>query len=468
MLDAPTRLSGVTDAELDTIRGLFQVLSAKQPRNMLRSVYFDGKAPLKDLGISLPPQLRNMEVVLGWPEKAVRTLAHRNVFDGFVHPEQAEDPFGLAEILVDNDFELELPQAIVSAYKHSCSFLTVTRGDVRSGDPDVLILPRSAEWSSATWDKRRRRVAAALAVTSADEMGDPTGFTVYLPDAVLMFTRTPSGAWLTDRMRSRIGEVLVEPLRYDPQLDRPFGRSRITRAVMSITDRGLRTIARSEVGAEFFTAPQRYVLGADEEAWSGVNKWQAVIGRFLSVSKDEDGEKPSVGQFSQMSMQPHLDQLRSIAAQFAAEASLDLSQLGIVQDNPSSAEAIYAAKEPLIIEAKAANRVFGASLVNVAQKAVMLRDGLTELSPDLRRLSVKWTPPEAASPITRAQAMQMEIQTLPWVAETSVALEGFGHSQAEITRMQSEKRRAASSSVLSMLAARGQSGDDAAGSESAV
>jgi hypothetical protein len=464
MLDAPTRLQGIDAAELDTIRGLFHVLAAKQPRNMLRSVYFDGKAPLKDLGISLPPQLRSMEVVLGWPEKAVRTLAHRNVFDGFVHPEQTEDPFGLSEILVDNDFELELPQAIVSTYKHSCSFLTVTRGDVQSGDPDVLILPRSAEWSSATWDKRRRRVSAALAVTSADEAGEPTSFTVYLPDAVLMFTRSPGGVWSTDRMRSRVGEVLVEPLRFDPQLDRPFGRSRISRAVMSITDRGIRTVARSEVGAEFFTAPQRYVLGADEDAWSGTNKWQAIVGRFLALSKDEDGDTPSVGQFQQMTMQPHMDQLRSIAAQFASETALDLSQLGIVQDNPSSAEAIYAAKEPLIIEARAANRVFGASLVKVAQKAVMLRDGMTSLSPELRRLMAKWTPPEVASPVSRAQAMQLEIQSLPWVAETTVALEGFGHSAPEIERMQSEKRRAGAGAVLSLLAARGQGDDVEAGS----
>lgn len=459
MLDAPTRLPNVFDDELDKIRGLFQTLAAKQPRNMMRSVYFDGKAPLKDLGISLPPQLRDMEVVLGWPEKAVRTLAHRNVFDGFVHPEQVEDPFGLAGILVDNDFDLELPQAIVSAYKHACSFLTVTRGDVQSGDPDVLILPRSAEWSSAIWDKRRRRVSAALAVTASDDAGEPTAFTVYLPDVVIMCTRGKGGLWSTDRRSSRVGEVLVEPLRFDPQLDRPFGRSRITRAVMSITDRGLRTVARSEVGAEFFTAPQRYVLGADEDAWSGTNKWKAIAGRFLALTRDENGDVPSVGQFPQMTMQPHMDQLRSIAAQFASETSLDLSQLGIVQDNPSSAEAIYAAKEPLIIEARAANRVFGASLVKVAQKAVMLRDGLTGPTDELRRLSVKWTPPEAASPITRAQAMQLEIQSLPWVAETSVALEGFGHSQAEITRMQSEKRRAASSSLVSILASRGQNGD---------
>ena len=57
----------------------------------------------------------------------------------------------------------------------------------------------------------------------------------------------------------------MEPLVYRPSLDRPFGKSRITRAVMSITDSAVREALRTEVSAEFFTTPQKYLLGADEE-----------------------------------------------------------------------------------------------------------------------------------------------------------------------------------------------------------
>lgn len=450
MLTQVARIDGVDDVELDLIRRLFDVLAAKQPRNMLRSVYFDGKAPLQDLGISLPPQLRNMEVVLGWPALVVRALAHRNIFEAFVSPDQADNPFDLDYVLEENQFDLELPQAIQAAYKHSTAFISTSLGDVESGDPEVLIMARSAEWSSALWDKAKRRVKAGLAVTKASDDGMPTEFVVYLPESVLTCTLRSGGSWATDRQANPIGRPLFEPLPYDPQLDRPFGRSRISRAVMSLTDRGMRTIARSEVAAEFFATPQRYVLGVDEDAWANTNKWKAVMGRYLALTKDEDGDTPTVGQFAQQDPTPHTNQLRSIASQLASEANLDLSQMGIVQDNPSSAEAIFAAKEPLIIEAQAANRVFGSTLRRVAQTVVMLRDEV-EMSDELRRLQVKWTPPAFPSPLSRAQAMQLEVSSIPWVADTTVALEAFGHDRAEITRMLADKTRSQAGSLIERL-----------------
>jgi hypothetical protein len=225
----------------------------KQPRNLLRSVYYDGKAPIRDLGIAIPPSMRGFSAVLGWPEKAVRQLAARNIFDGFVAPGQDDNPFDLS-VLEANRFDLELPQAIVSAYKHSCSFISTTLGDTSAGDPEVVIMARSAEWSAAIWDRTRRRVSSALAITDATDTGDPTDLILYLPDWVVTAERR-GGTWrVVDRQPNPLGVVLIEPLTYDPQLDRPFGRSRITRAVMDITDRAARTVLRTEISAEFYAS----------------------------------------------------------------------------------------------------------------------------------------------------------------------------------------------------------------------
>ncbi|MBK0296393.1 hypothetical protein IAE22_30385, partial [Bacillus sp. S34] len=103
--------------------------------------------------------------VIDWPEKAVSSLAERSVFEGFVTPGGEQDPFELTEILDANRFDLELPQAITSAYKHACSFITTALGDTQSGEPEVMVMSRSAEWSTAIWDSRRRLVSAALTVT---------------------------------------------------------------------------------------------------------------------------------------------------------------------------------------------------------------------------------------------------------------------------------------------------------------
>lgn len=456
--DLPRFVLGVSDAELDTIRSLMAVWRDKYRRNLIRSAYYDGKMPLKPTGNMPPEAMRHIRAVLGWPEKAVSGLAERTIFDGFVTPGQEQDPFEVASLLEANRFDIELPQAITSAFKHSCSFVTTARGDTQSGDPEVLIMARSAEWSSALWDKKRRAVSAALAVTSVDGDGRPDAMDVYLPDVVLTCDRRPSGSWVAVRRSNRLNEVLVEPLTYDPQLDRPFGRSRISRAVMNITDHALSTIVRTEISADFYAAPRMAALGVSEDAFKG-GKWQAAIDRWFAIGRDENGDMPTVQQFPQMTMQPLMEQYRMYASQMSGETGLPLSSLGIVQDNPPSAEALYAAEKDLIVKARATNRGLGASLRQVARKAVMIRDGLTEAPPELLTVQANWLNPAFTSPVTAADALVKLSTVFPWIGETEVALEYAGFSQPEVTRLLADKRRAQGGATIASLIDAGQPDD---------
>jgi len=460
----PRVMTNVTDAELGVIRALVAKWREKYPRNLLRSTYFDGKMPLKPTG-NIPAEAHSrIKAVLGWPAKSVTALAHRTVFDGFVTPGQDQDPFDLAALLDANRFDLELPQAIVSALKHSCSFITTARGDVQSGEPEVLVMARSAEWSAGLWDKRRRAVSAAVAITSVDEQGRPTSMDVYLPDVVLLCVRRPSGGWVADRRKNPLNEVLVEPLTYDPQLDRPFGRSRITRPVMNITDHALTTIVRAEIGADFYAVPRVVLTNIAADAFSR-GKWEMAIDRFLGITKDEDGDSPDVTQLPQMTMQPLMDQYRMYASQFAGETGLPVSSLGIVQDNPPSAEALYAAEKDLIVEARATTRVLGGSLRQVARKVVMLRDGLTEAPREVSQIRANWLNPAFTSPVTAADALVKLSAVFPWLGDTEVALEYAGFTQPEVTRLLADKRRAQGGSTLAALIAAGRQESDEAAAE---
>lgn len=453
---APRYMTNVSADELATIGRLLQVWAAKHRRNVLRSTYYDGKMPLRPTG-NLPREaFRKIRAVLGWPEKAVSALAQRMVFDGFVAPGQDQDPFGLVPLLDANRFDLELPQAIVSALKHSCSFITLAVGDEASGEPAVQIMARSAEWSAGLWDKRRRAVAAALAITDVDDEGKPTALDVYLPEVVLSCARRASGSWTATRLPNSLGQVLVEPLTYDPQLDRPFGRSRITRPVMSITDMALMTIVRGEVSADFYAAPRMAALGVSEDAFAR-GRWQAAIDRWFALTRDEDGHIPTVTQFPQMTMQPLTDLYRSYASQFSAETGLPVSALGIVQDNPPSAEAMYAAEKDLIVTARATIRVMGATLRRVATKAVMLRDDLDQAPAEMSGLQANWLNPAFTSPVTAADALSKLVSVFPWLGETEVALEYAGFTAPEITRLLADKRRAQSADrTRALLAGRAQ------------
>ena len=77
---------------------------------------------------------------------------------------------------------------------------------------------------------------------------------------------------------------------------------------------------------------------------------------LIAITKDEDGDKPTFGQFMQQSMTPHVDHLKMFASMFAGETGLTLDDLGFPTANPSSADAIKAAHDSLRLTARAAMR----------------------------------------------------------------------------------------------------------------
>lgn len=59
---------------------------------------------------------------------------------------------------------------------------------------------------------------------------------------------------------------LLVPIIYRPDARRPFGHSRISRSCMNLQNQARMTLTRANVTAEFYSHPQRYVLGLDEDA----------------------------------------------------------------------------------------------------------------------------------------------------------------------------------------------------------
>lgn len=456
-LTPPSYVQGVDEHTLDLLARLIVQWQAKRARNALRTSYWDGKHKLDHIGFSIPPALRKLEEVVGWPAKAVQAHAERCMFDGFVAKNDSDDPYGIQRTLTDNRFDIELPMAITSTMVHSCAFIAVTPGDTAAGEPDVLVMPKSAQWASGLWNWRTRALDAAFAVNDVDDYGRPSEMTMYTADRTIRLSNSANAWRLVDERSHGISRVPVETLAYRPTLDRPFGASVISRAVMSITDDAVRTVLRSETSAEFYSAPQYMLLGADPDSFTDddgnpIPVWEFIIGRIGLLSKDEDGDVPKLEQISQQSVQPHIEQMRELACRFAGETNVPVSSLGVVTDNPSSAEAMHAAEKDLVIDCAAATRVFGAALRRVGQDIVMMRDdGPDDMDDDLASLTARWRNPALPSVIDAGDAMVKLIDAFPWLADTTVALEEVGFTDEQITRLLAEKRRNQARSSLDAL-----------------
>lgn len=134
----------------------------------------------------------------------------------------------------------------------------------------------------------------------------------------------------------------------------------------------MRTLLRTEVAEEFYSVPQKWMVGLSQNA--EFNNRAATLSDFLAFSKDEDGDKPTLGQFQQQSMAPHLEHLRMQAALFAGETGLTLEDLGFSTGNPASYEAIRASHEDLRLTARKAQNTFGTGFLNAGYLAACLRE----------------------------------------------------------------------------------------------
>ena len=427
----PTIAGGFPVEWAEMLEDLLTLWMAKIPRNQLRMRYYNGKNVLKDFGISIPPQLLNVETVVGWPQKAVDAMAVRCRFDGFTATD--EETQALLNGISDRSrLRLKYRQATESTLIHSCCFATVNVDESGKSRIDF----HSAETAAARWDDAKGRIAYGMTIDSFLD-GEPYELTLYTDDAAVHVWRTSSTLWDWYAQPYAMGRPTMAAFAYRPTFKKPFGQSRITRAVMSITDSAVRESLRAEISAEFFTSPQKYLLGADKAAFEGPDnpqgktKWEAYIGNIFAVGRDEDGNLPEFGQLSQGSMQPHGDYIRNLAARFSGETNVPISTLGIIHDQPASAEAIYAANEPLIIECEDYNDSARDTLKEIANMAIAaeLDTPLDELEERYFDFMPDFKNPAMPSVVSQTDAMIKIASVVPGFAGTNVFFEQIGFAE---------------------------------------
>lgn len=360
-------------------------LDEKRRRVLLRYRYFEAKERVQDLSGVIPRRIFNdYSLVLGWCATSVDALANRLSFRTWKN-----DNYNINQIYAMNNPDVLFRSAIRSALIASCSFVYISPAE--DGFPRLQVIDGAN--ATGILDDTTGLLREGYAVLQRDKYERP------VVEAYFLAGRT----WIYQDRQSRLYEnpapyPLLVPVLYKPDASRPFGHSRISRACMGLVQGALRSIMRSEVSGEFYSYPQRYVLGLAEDAEFDSTK--ATISNFLAFSKDESGDSPTVGQFAQQSMQPYTDQVRMFASLFAGETGLTLDDLGFPSDNPSSVEAIRAAHENLQLTASDAQKTIGSGLLNAGYLAACVRDNFPYRRNQLYLTRASWGPvfnPDAAA-----------------------------------------------------------------------
>lgn len=445
----------LTPDELGLIQALVSKLDTHHRGNEVKEHYYEGKQRLKDLNISVPPTLKLVSSVVGWAGTAVDVLEERLDFEGYI----GADNLGLNEIYRANELDLESGLGHKDALVYGTGFVFVGKGRPEKGEPEVLITIESPKKATAMYDMRARRIGAAILVDS-DDRGEVKRGSLYLPDETISFESYRNTFIEVNRDVHMMGRVSVSPLINNPRSGDPYGRSEITRAVRSYTDSAMRTLLGAEVAREFYSSPQRYILGADESIFTDsdgnpMNPWSVIQGRVLGVPYNEDENvMPQVGQFSANSPAPYFEQIRSYAQLFAAETAIPASYLGFQTDNPSSADAIRQMEARLVKRAERRQKQFGRTWSEVAKLALLVRDGsipdeAVNLRPIWRDAS---TPTRAAAADEAVKLIQAGVLT----PDSEITYNRIGLSESDKQVLKAEKASLNAQTLVANLAAAAQ------------
>lgn len=437
-------IKGLDDEEQRLLQQCAGQLAQKQRRAKMRSSFYNTRDQLDKVGFSIPPSMANLEAVLGWPAKAIDSLSARLKLYGFVTPGKKGFNTDLQEIFAENRMEVDWPQAQTGTLLHGVSFVAVTKGDASAGEPEVMVQAMPATEATGVWDVRRRNLTCALWCPDSEHLVS-TLAVFFTKDRTITMTRpSVGGEWKIDPTPNSLPRVPVTPVVFRGQLGRPFGTSRLSRAAIYLCQMAARTLLRTEVGGEFYSSPQRYAMGAsaedfEDENGNTISAWETILGKTWLIGRDDEtGELPQVGQFPQATMQPHVEVMRMITTLYAAEMSLPVGSLGIIHDNPASAAAIDAAWADMVSLAEETQVPFGSAAVEIAQNALMTKNGQRTLSKDLLQLKPKWR--NAATPTLAAQtdAVTKQITAGMLQPDSVVALEQAGYDDTDIERIQAE------------------------------
>ena len=438
--------------EREKVEHLLEVWRAKLPRNRLRRTYYDAKNSLKDLGIAIPPDLLGrLDAVVGWPAKSVNLPAARSVFDGFAFTDAEALEQDMLNILNANNFRAKYPKVTKGQLMQSCCFATLSRGG--KNEPEVIISAYSAEHAAATWDHRLERIGDGITIPCTDESGEPEKVNLYLDDQIVEIKIVNDEYEVLQRHFHKVGRPLMEVFAFEPSLDRPFGHSRISRAVMSITDAAVRGAFRSEVAAETFTSPFRYALGIDSK--DDQERFKAWIGYILALGPNSEGETPTLGQLTPTGIREHIENRKDLAAQFSGETGIPISSLGIIHDNPTSAEAIHAAREDLILITEDLNNSNGQALRNIGLMIMAIRDNvpISRLTDVQKSITPRFKNPARPSLAGMADATSKLAVAFPHLAYSAVFLERAGFNESDIMRMRGDLTEARAIGDLDRLLA---------------
>lgn len=405
--------------------------------------YYNAENSYVDFGISVPVKMMNSKPGIGWASRAVNTLSDRVVFDGF-----ANDTFGINELFDEINAKRVLNKAKKDAHIAGVSFVAIS--ETPNG---VALIPFTASEATGVVDDNTGLLSYGLAVLSwtgddalaQSSVSEPKDYVVFTPEATTIYKNKK----IDSITKNPTGRTMLHALTHGATASQPLGRSRITKTVRRIVQEVARVKRRYEIAGEFYSTPQRYVLGTEQDfTQEQKNKLDSTIGKAWVFSKDDDGDKPEIGQLAQMSINQFEDNKKGLARDFCAETALTLRNLGYETANPTSAESLSAMSDDLLLEARASQDEMGEQIKQIAISIRLTLNKSDKVPEDLENIKAAWRPIFQVDVGAAGDAVYKLIQAMPELAGSVQIYQMLGMGVREAESLKAIRDKASTNNFM--------------------
>lgn len=460
-IEAEVTFDGIKDAagiDEDTrswVCSLIDEYDSHISHNEMLRKYYEGTVEVKDYGVTadIPNDQK-----CHWAAKAVDALADRIRLESLVTENGDQD--ALDEMARRNNVVSNYNRHLPAKLRYGCVAAAVTRTDegksrVRFHSAETFTALPSPDFTDGV-------VAGGLVIARREIVPwsngkmVPTVVNVHLPGNIGEFRQVDAGKWTYERGDVREGLPTLYVFSHDGTGTlNPFGRTRITRFVRNLVDDAIRCMWHMQVSGAFYSMAKLYMTGLTDEQFDAVmdKKSEHQLSRILALTKAEGDTAPNVGQLSGNSPEPFIAELRALACQLSGATGVPLNSLGIVQDNPSSAEAIGASREDICLIAERDIEADSSTLERVCRAALAIDANTTTDALENVDITAGF-----ASPMLNSMAAKAD-----WVLKFGSMREGFGKTdvaalmmgmdKATLKDLKKEEREAMANAAASVISA---------------
>lgn len=418
----------------DLLTHLLTTLDSSTPRRIALESYYAGTQPLAYLS----PEARTAigtrfgRMAANIPRLAVTALAERLRITGFTVG-------GAPDAALWADWTRnDLDQLAGIAHREALTLgesYAIAWADGQSR-PQVTI--ESAAQVAVRRDPATRSVTAAVKRWELPE-GRGTVAMLYEPDQITRWQSDAVGATtgfrVVDTVENPFGIVPVVALRNSDRLLGPAASE--LDDLIPLVDALNKTLADMLVSSEYVGRPRRWATGIELVDEVQADGEPVAVNPFPEGNRMMIGENPDAkfGQLAAADLAGYEAAVRVIVSQIMAVSALPSHYVGVLANQPASADALRAAEASLTARAEARQAAFGPAWEAVAKLMVATRTGVDPLALDVR---IEW-----ADASTRSIAQEADAVTKLYAAgllPASYALKRLGYAEDEVDAIRAARR----------------------------